>query len=131
MQEMEKSLKLTMEMEDSMAQLSDSIHSPSSVDASNGSYTTAFMDFHSGSGGEDASDWTHMLFDMYQRFAKQMGWSCRVVTSQQEGSGLRSGVLRIDGDESAPFSRRKRESTVSFAYRPSTKTVVATRPSPR
>ena len=47
MQEMEKSLKLTMEMEDSMAQLSDSIHSPSSVDASNGSYTTAFMDFHS------------------------------------------------------------------------------------
>ena len=73
MQEMEKSLKLTMEMEDSMAQLSDSIHSPSSVDASNGSYTTAFMDFHSGSGGEDASDWTHMLFDMYQRFAKQMG----------------------------------------------------------
>lgn len=103
MQEMEKSLKLTMEMEDSMAQLSDSIHSPSSVDASNGSYTTAFMDFHSGSGGEDASDWTHMLFDMYQRFAKQMGWSCRVVTSQQEGSGLRSGVLRIDGDEVSSF----------------------------
>lgn len=106
MDELKKSYKLTLEMEDSMAALrtKNSGSDPFYVlDASNGIYTTAFMDFHSGSGGEDASDWTRMLFEMYQRFAKNMNWNCKVVACQSEGSGLRSGVLRIDGDEVSSF----------------------------
>ena len=40
---------------------------------------------------------------MYQRFAKSMNWGCKVISTQMEGSGLRSGVLKIDGDEVSSF----------------------------
>ena len=44
-----------------------------------------------------------MLFEMYQRFAKQMNWKCKIVDSQMEGSGLRAGVIRVDGDEVSSY----------------------------
>ena len=44
-----------------------------------------------------------MLFEMYQRFAKQMNWKCKIVDSQMEGCGLRAGVIRVDGDEVSSY----------------------------
>lgn len=61
------------------------------------------MDFHSGTGGEDANDWTRMLFEMYQNFAKEMNWACRLLSTQFEGDGLRSGTLQIDGDDVSSY----------------------------
>lgn len=68
-----------------------------------GPFSSVFIDFHSGTGGEDANDWTRMLFEMYQNFSKQMNWKCRALSTQFEGTGLRSGTLRIDGDEVSSY----------------------------
>lgn len=68
-----------------------------------GSFSSAFIDFHSGSGGEDANDWTRMLFEMYQGFSKEMNWKCRLISTQYEGDGLRSGTLRVDGDDVSSY----------------------------
>ena len=100
------------------------------LDSSLGTFTSVFLDFHSGTGGEDANDWTRMLFEMYQRFSKEMNWKYQLLSAQYEGDGLRSGTLRIDGDDVSsylahesgihrlirisPFDKNKRRHT-SFA----------------
>lgn len=44
-----------------------------------------------------------MLFEMYQGFAKQMNWNCETVGSQYDGTCLRSGILRIRGDDISSY----------------------------
>lgn len=48
----------------------------------------AVVTIFSGAGGDDAEDWTKMLFDMYSRFAEGKGWSINILhehTSEHKG----------------------------------------------
>ena len=100
---MKKSLQLTREMERSMSLLSILCISLFHIDASLGPCSSVYLDFHNGTGGEDASDWTRMLFEMYQNFSKKMEWKSQIISAQYEGSGLRSGTLQIDGDNVSSY----------------------------
>ena len=44
-----------------------------------------------------------MLLEMYEGFSRKMNWKWKCIASQEEGSGIRSATLRVDGDDVAPF----------------------------
>ena len=39
----------------------------------------AILGFYPGAGGEDAGDWTRMLFEMYEKYAGRQGWKVTVL----------------------------------------------------
>jgi peptide chain release factor 2 len=50
----------------------------------NGRYDrqAAVLSVYPGVGGDDAQDWTRMLFEMYQRFCEKRGWKVRVIEDE-------------------------------------------------
>ncbi len=40
---------------------------------------SAILGFYPGAGGEDAGDWTRMLFEMYEKYAGRQGWKVAVL----------------------------------------------------
>lgn len=56
------------------------------------------LQLHVGNGGQDAEDFTRMLFRMYVRFAQLRGFYGRILDESATGDGLRSGTLEIKGD---------------------------------
>lgn len=65
----------------------------------------ATLSIYSGAGGQDAEDWTTILYEMYRRYAEKMGWSVKVLDERlgdfQSKTGrhpLKSVSLEIKGD---------------------------------
>ncbi len=58
-----------------------------------------FLSVFAGAGGIDAQDWASILCSMYQAFAKNQGWECRLVNlSASEEAGIKSATLEITGE---------------------------------
>ena len=51
----------------------------------------AIVSIHAGAGGQDAADWTHMLFLMYEQYAQRQGWKVEVVDSTQDTFQTKTG----------------------------------------
>ncbi len=55
----------------------------------------AIISIYSGAGGQDAQDWTSMLFFMYQKYAQKRGWNVAVLHQHfGEGSGTAGAVTK-------------------------------------
>ncbi len=91
----------------------------------------AVLTLFSGAGGDDAEDWTRILFEMYRKFSEKMGWNIKIlhkheseakcfknITFEIAGKGVygilknESGVHRLV--RISPFSAKKLRHT-SFA----------------
>ena len=58
----------------------------------------AILTVHPGQGGNEANDWTDMLFKMYTRYAERKGWKVQVLDiSYAEVIGLDRVVIQIEG----------------------------------
>ncbi len=62
----------------------------------------AVISVYPGAGGDDASDWARMLFEMYERYAASRGWK----TSVLDDSANRR-TLEIKGDHAYGYLRRE------------------------
>lgn len=51
----------------------------------------AIVTIAAGAGGQDAADWTHMLFLMYQKYAQRQGWRIDVLDSTEETFQSKTG----------------------------------------
>ncbi|PIT91046.1 peptide chain release factor 2, partial [Candidatus Kaiserbacteria bacterium CG10_big_fil_rev_8_21_14_0_10_49_17] len=62
----------------------------------------AIITIFSGAGGDDAEDFTGILFRMYQKFAAHQGWSLSILDSNQnEIGGFRNITFEVGGRASA------------------------------
>ena len=57
-----------------------------------------FLTVHSGAGGTEACDWTHMLYRMYLRWAERRGFSLEEEDRLEAEGGLKSATVKIEGD---------------------------------
>lgn len=89
-----------------------------------------FLTVHSGSGGDDASDWANMLLRMYLRWCEKNNYSQTIVDIQEDVGGIKSCTIQISGPHAfgylkgeagvhrlvriSPFDSQKRRHT-SFA----------------
>jgi len=82
---------------------------------------SAIISIYAGAGGEDAGDWTKMLFNMYVKFCERRGWQAKVIDEnvlEVKGNYVygylkkESGVHRLV--RISPFSAEKKRHT-SFA----------------
>jgi len=89
-----------------------------------------FLTIHSGSGGDDASDWANMLLRMYLRWCEKNGYKQDIVDIQEDVGGIKSCTVQISGPHAfgylkgeagvhrlvriSPFDSQKRRHT-SFA----------------
>ena len=93
--------------------------------------SSAFIELHSGAGGEEAQDWTDMLHRMYLRYAEKQGYSAKILNYLYgDGAGYKSVSILIEGEHAygnlkcergvhrlvriSPFDANKRRHT-SFA----------------
>ncbi len=51
----------------------------------------AIMSIAAGAGGQDAADWVHMLFLMYQKYAQRQGWKLDVLDLTEETFQSKTG----------------------------------------
>ncbi len=59
----------------------------------------AVVQFNSGAGGVDASDWTQMLVRMLLRYCQRKGWKTTILDEQSaEEAGLKSATVVVAGD---------------------------------
>jgi peptide chain release factor 2 len=71
---------------------------------SNGCY----VEVQTGAGGADAQSWCEMLGRMYERWAERSNFSASWVDRRYgEGTGLKSGMLQIDGECAYGLLRRE------------------------
>lgn len=77
----------------------------------------AIVSISSGAGGQDAQDWTHMLFLMFENYAKKKKWPVRVIDSAQDSFQSKTGrhplkhiTFEISGEYA--FGYLKKESGV-------------------
>ncbi|MBP9669534.1 MAG: PCRF domain-containing protein [Candidatus Pacebacteria bacterium] len=57
----------------------------------------AIITIFSGAGGDDAEDFSVMLFDMYRRYIEGRGWKWSVLTENRSSAGLRNISFEING----------------------------------
>jgi peptide chain release factor 2 len=58
----------------------------------------AIVNFQSGAGGTDASDWCQMTLRMYTRFAEQLGFKAEVLDVEPaEEAGIKHASLKVSG----------------------------------
>ncbi len=91
----------------------------------------AVLTLFSGAGGDDAEDWTRMLFEMYEKFSAQKGWEVKILHRHyNEHNGFKNITFEVNGKNAygilkkeagvhrlvriSPFSARKLRHT-SFA----------------
>ena len=61
----------------------------------------AYLSIHAGAGGMEATDWAHILYRMYLRWAERQGFKTELLhISEGEGSGLKSVSLLVKGNYS-------------------------------
>ena len=58
----------------------------------------AIVEINSGAGGTESLDWANMLLRMYTRWAERKGYKCRVLDLQEDGIGVKSAMLEIEGE---------------------------------
>lgn len=91
------------------------------------------LSVYSGAGGKDAQDWTALLFQMYEKYAKSRGWKITILHKHDgdEGQGIKNASMEINGKYAfgylsremgvhrlvrvSPFSAKNLRHT-SFAY---------------
>lgn len=91
----------------------------------------AILMLHSGAGGEEAQDWTEMLFRMYKRYCDKQGFKVDTIDYLAgDGAGIKSVTFKVTGENAygylkcekgvhrlvriSPFDSNKRRHT-SFA----------------
>jgi peptide chain release factor 2 len=57
-----------------------------------------FLTVHSGAGGTEACDWSHMLYRMYLRWAERKGFSIEEEDRLEAEGGIKSATVKIAGD---------------------------------
>ncbi len=71
----------------------------------------AILSLFSGAGGDDAEDWTRMLFEMYQKFSATRGWSLALIhDTPNDHGGYRNVSFEISGKNA--YGTLKNESGV-------------------
>ncbi|MCL6096869.1 MAG: peptide chain release factor 2 [Patescibacteria group bacterium] len=59
---------------------------------------SAILALHSGQGGVEAMDWTHMLYRMYTRFFERKGWDFETIEETPgEEAGFKSVTVSVNG----------------------------------
>ncbi|MEG1648906.1 MAG: peptide chain release factor 2 [Rikenellaceae bacterium] len=59
---------------------------------------SAIIEINSGAGGTESLDWTNMLLRMYMRYAERNKFKCKVLDLQEDGIGVKSAMIEIDGN---------------------------------
>ena len=57
----------------------------------------AIVSILSGAGGDDAEDFSRMLFEMYRKFVEKRGWSAQVLDENTTSAGYRSVSFEVQG----------------------------------
>ena len=58
----------------------------------------AVLAVYSGAGGDDAEEWAHILFEMYEKYARTRGWNFKTIhTHPNELGGIRNASAMITG----------------------------------
>lgn len=71
----------------------------------------AIISIYAGAGGDDAEDWTRILFEMYKRHVEKMGWNAAIVHEHKsEAGGYKNITFEIAGK--SVYGRLKKESGV-------------------
>lgn len=72
----------------------------------------AVLTLFAGAGGDDAEDWTRILFEMYRKFAEKMGWQIEILHQHKssESGGFKNITFEILGKNS--YGTLKNESGV-------------------
>ncbi len=71
----------------------------------------AILSFFTGAGGDDAEDFTRMLFEMYSRFCEKKGWNWKILDENKNSQGgYRTLSLHVSG--SSVYGTLKNESGV-------------------
>ena len=59
----------------------------------------AIITFFAGAGGDDAEDWTRILFEMYSKFVDKKGWTIKIIHEHKaESGGYKNITFEIDED---------------------------------
>ncbi len=59
----------------------------------------AILTLHTGAGGNDAQDWTEMLYRMYSRWCEKKGYNIEVLDYQpSDEAGIKAVTLKITGE---------------------------------
>jgi len=71
----------------------------------------ALLTLFSGAGGDDAEDWTKILFDMYSKYIEKKGWSLRIIHKHEtERGGYKNITFEVLGN--GAYGNLKREQGV-------------------
>ncbi len=70
----------------------------------------ALVNIYSGAGGDDAEDFSAMLFRMYSKFAEKQSWTLDILDENISSAGIRSISFKISGKNA--FKILKNESGV-------------------
>lgn len=58
----------------------------------------AVISVYSGAGGDDAEDWTRILFEMYRKLCEKRGWSWKELhIHKNEHGGIKNATAEIEG----------------------------------
>ena len=78
----------------------------------------AIVSIISGAGGDDAEDFSRILFEMYSKYAASQGWKCALLASNQNSmGGFRSISFEVAGPstgsgQAGPYGNLKHEAGV-------------------
>ena len=71
----------------------------------------AVLTLFAGAGGDDAEDWTRILFEMYRKFAEKKGWTVKILHKHKsEHGGYKNITFDLEGK--GAYGTLKREAGV-------------------
>ena len=71
----------------------------------------AVLTLFAGAGGDDAEDWTRILFEMYRKFAEKKGWTIKILHKHEsEHNGYKNITFDLEGKNA--YGTLKREAGV-------------------
>ena len=71
----------------------------------------AVLTLFAGAGGDDAEDWTRILFEMYKKFADRKGWTIKILHEHEsEHGGYKNITFDLEGKNA--YGTLKREAGV-------------------
>lgn len=60
----------------------------------------AVVSIYAGAGGEDAEDWTRILFEMYQKFSEKKKWNVKILHEHRNDTGgMRNITFEVSGKD--------------------------------